>query len=230
MLSWPLDAGRGGAAGRAPRDRPGRVRHAGFREGPAVTVGEVDAPIHRTLRLLRRESTTEEEDPVYRTIEDFLTHWTDQSRDARRYFDAMTDASLEQSVAEGHRTLGRIAWHLVTTIPEMMGKTGLPVGSVEEDAPLPESAGTIATAYSAVADELTAAIRERWTDADLLVVDEMYGQRWVREFTLRCLVEHQIHHLGQISVLLRQAGLPVPGVYGPAKEDWAKFGRPAPEV
>jgi uncharacterized damage-inducible protein DinB len=35
---------------------------------------------------------------------------------------------------------------------------------------------------------------------------------------LRSLIDHQTHHRGQMTVLLRQAGLPVPGVMGPTKE------------
>ena len=38
---------------------------------------------------------------------------------------------------------------------------------------------------------------------------------------------HWSHHRGQMTVLMRQAGLRVPGVYGPAKEDWAAMGAPA---
>ena len=32
------------------------------------------------------------------------------------------------------------------------------------------------------------------------------------------LINHQNHHRGQMTVLMRQAGLTVPGVYGPAKK------------
>lgn len=35
---------------------------------------------------------------------------------------------------------------------------------------------------------------------------------------LRILINHQTHHLGQMTVLLRQAGLKVPPVMGPTKE------------
>ena len=48
--------------------------------------------------------------------------------------------------------------------------------------------------------------------------------------TLQILLFHQTHHRGQMTVLMRQAGLPVPGMYGPAKEDWAKYGMPTPTI
>jgi len=59
------------------------------------------------------------------------------------------------------------------------------------------------------------------------VTDEMYGETWARGLTLFYLILHQAHHRGQITVLMRQAGLTVPGIYGPAKEEWAAFGAPA---
>jgi len=40
------------------------------------------------------------------------------------------------------------------------------------------------------------------------------------------LITHQAHHRGQMTVLMRQAGLKVPGVYGPAREEWAAMGMP----
>jgi uncharacterized damage-inducible protein DinB len=170
------------------------------------------------------------EERVYRTIEDFLAHWKEESAGFSELLAVLTDESLDQPVADGHRTLGRIAWHLVTTVPEMMSKTGLGIRSVAEDAPLVASAGEIAEAYERVAIDLDDAIRTSWKDADLAVEDEMYGSRWTRSYTLKCLVEHQIHHAGQMTVLMRQAGLPVPGRYGPAKEDWAKHGMEPPAV
>jgi len=44
------------------------------------------------------------------------------------------------------------------------------------------------------------------------------------------LIQHQNHHRGQMTVLMRQAGLTVPGIYGPAKEEWGNFGMEAPEM
>jgi uncharacterized damage-inducible protein DinB len=38
------------------------------------------------------------------------------------------------------------------------------------------------------------------------------------------IIKHIIHHRGQMTVLMRQAGLKVPGVYGPAREEWEKIG------
>ncbi|MGO4373779.1 DinB family protein, partial [Paenibacillus sp. MCAF20] len=47
---------------------------------------------------------------------------------------------------------------------------------------------------------------------------------------LDVLIKHEIHHRGQMTVLMRQAGLRVPDLYGPTKEQWAEFGAPAPVI
>ena len=46
---------------------------------------------------------------------------------------------------------------------------------------------------------------------------------------LMTLINHQNHHRGQMTVLMRQAGLTVPGVYG-SKEEWAAAGMEAPKM
>ena len=55
----------------------------------------------------------------------------------------------------------------------------------------------------------------------------MYGEQWPRGTTLLALILHQTHHRAQMTVLMRQAGLAVPGLYGPAREEWAAMGLPA---
>ncbi len=143
---------------------------------------------------------------------------------------ALTDQSLNQKVAEGHRTLGRIVWHIATTIPEMANNTGLKVNGPKEDAPLPNTAFEIMDGYDVAANSLLEQIKENWTDEDLRKEDEMYGEKWSREYSLRVLREHEIHHRGQMTILMRQAGLEIPGLFGPSKEEWAKFGMEEPKI
>lgn len=167
---------------------------------------------------------------MYRRLDDFLEQWRQLTESTQKMLDALTDASLAQPVADDHRTLGRIAWHLAQTIPEMLSKTGLEPQGPAEDAPVPTNASAIADAYREASASLVEQVRERWDDGTLDVEDDMYGSRWKRGFTLTALVEHEIHHDGQMSVLMRQAGLRPPGVYGPAKEDWSKMGMEPPAV
>jgi uncharacterized damage-inducible protein DinB len=160
---------------------------------------------------------------MYRRIDDFTTAWGRETDATLKLLRACTDASLAQRVAPAGRTLGRIAWHVAQTLPEMLGHSGLPVRGPAEDAPIPKAAA-IAEAYASAAAAVGEAVRGAWTDAMLGERVPMYGEQWMRGEVLASLVAHQAHHRGQMTVLMRQAGLPVPGIYGPAAEEWASMG------
>ncbi len=167
---------------------------------------------------------------MYRKIDDFLKNWEHESQMTDRVFGALTDKSLAQAVATGHRTLGRLAWHLVTTIPEMMNRTGISVSGPDPHSPTPSGVAAIRSGYSQATKSLVQQIKTNWNDASLQSEDDMYGEKWARGITLTALLMHQAHHRGEMFVLMRQAGLRPPGIYGPAMEEWAQYGMPAPEV
>ena len=165
---------------------------------------------------------------MFLSVSTFLQAWEKEAESTQRILDALTDDFLNQLVAAQDRTLGRIAWHLVTTIPEMMARTGLILESINEDAPLPNTAEVILHNYREVSNSLVTAIRNQWNDQTLLEKRDMYGETWTNGYTLSALIDHQIHHRGQITVLMRQAGLKVPRIYGPSREDWNQIGMEPP--
>lgn len=167
---------------------------------------------------------------MFRTIEDFVQSWTYESASTQKQMDQLTDKSLAQAVAGDHRTLGRVAWHIVTTIPEMMSHVGLKITGVDFKAPVPKTADEIKKAYATVSKQLLDQVKANWKDDSLQIEDDMYGEKWKRGNTLLILIKHEIHHRGQMTVLMRQAGLKVLGFYGPAKEEWVNYGAPSPEV
>ncbi len=163
-------------------------------------------------------------------ISGFVSLWKSETEATLKLFAVMTDLSLTQAVTPGGRTLGRLAWHIATTIPEMMANVGLRISAPAADAPVPARAHEIVEAYRDAADSLLELVKNQWDDATLDLTDNLYGETWKRGFTLTALIHHQIHHRGQMTVLLRQASLTVPGIYGPAREEWASLGLPEPAV
>ena len=166
---------------------------------------------------------------MYRKIDDFLGSWTYETEATVKVLSALTDEALGQQAYSEGRTLGRIAWHIIQTLPEMGGRTGLQVAGPGEEEPVPSSASEIVRRFEAAASSLREEVQTSWTDAELEVQDDMYGEMWMRGGSLAALVGHQTHHRGQMTVLMRQAGLTVPGVYGPAKEEWVDYGMPPQE-
>lgn len=167
---------------------------------------------------------------MFRTIDDFVTFWTEHARGTEKVLAQLSDQSLTQPVSPGGRTLGRLAWHIVLTIPEMLREAGLSVSDPPEPGSVPLQARKIHEQYAAMSRQLTDQVRSHLTDADLLREVPMYGESWSLGKVLAAVVVHEVHHRGQLTVLMRQAGLPVPGVYGPSREEWAAFGMQPPAV
>lgn len=167
---------------------------------------------------------------MFKTIEEFLINWGHESGSTQKILDTLTDKSLEQEVSPEDRTLGRIAWHIVTTLGEMTSQAGLDFETNRHDTAVPKAATEIAEAYRSSNEAMVAAIKVQWTDESLAHLKEMYGEQWSIGTVLAVLTAHQTHHRGQMTILMRQAGLRVPGVYGPSREEWAEFGEQAPVV
>jgi len=162
---------------------------------------------------------------MYRTLDDFKTAWGYESESTLKVLRALTDQSLGQAVGPGGRTLGRLAWHVVGAVAEMGEHMGLEVPGARDTDPQPSLAEMVRQ-YESASARFIEAVTTRWTDAMLLERIPMYGEQWPRGGALTALVMHQAHHRGQMTVLMRQAGLKVPGIYGPAAEEWAAMNMP----
>ncbi len=161
---------------------------------------------------------------MYRNLNDFLNDWQYESSATLKIFDSLTDQSLSQTVYSGGRSLGRLAWHITQMVYDMISKSGLEsekIQGYEKDAPVPQSAKEIRDKYDFISAKLTEELKKKWTDKSLEEEINMYGRNWKKSALLISLIKHQAHHRGQMTVLMRQAGLKVPGVYGPSKEEWS---------
>jgi uncharacterized damage-inducible protein DinB len=164
---------------------------------------------------------------MYYHIKDFLTDWEYESDATLRLFNNLTDDALSEKVHPNVRTLGFLSWHIIHTMQEMMLKAGIEVEIKEQQNYNEESAKEIISWYNKGADSLAAEIKKNWTDSDLGKEDEMYGDMWKRGMTLSILIRHQAHHRAEMIILMRILGLPVTGVYGPVREEWAQWGMEA---
>ncbi len=163
---------------------------------------------------------------MFHRIDEFIQGWKHESATTLKLMETLTDESLSCQVTPEGRTLGYLAWHIALCIGEMSSKAGLPVRGPAEDSDAPSTAAEISAAYRDSAAQLTDTVSAHWTDATLEEEVNMYGEQWKKGFVLSVLLAHEVHHRGQMTVLMRQAGLKVPGVYGPSREEWAAFGMP----
>ncbi|MEJ2104555.1 MAG: DinB family protein [Ignavibacteriaceae bacterium] len=163
---------------------------------------------------------------MYYKISDFIEDWKYESESTIKVLSNLTDDVLTVKFNNEIRTPGRLAWHIVGAVAELGHRMGLNIKEIDQDAPFPPIAKEIVDNYKLASDVLIKEISEKWNDDTLSIEDEITGQgdKWSRGKTLGALVTHQIHHRAQLTVVMRLAGLKVPGVYGPAKEEWVNYG------
>lgn len=159
---------------------------------------------------------------MYRKINDFLQDWQAASEGTLKVLEAMTDDKLDQAIVEGHNSLRWIGWHLATAPAYFGSLLGLRVTTAGDAKSLPDTAEEIVNGYKQVSDELRELVQSEFRDEHLTEEVDQHGRPTPRGEILRTLIDHQTHHRGQMTVLLRQAGLTVPGVMGPTKEDLEK--------
>jgi len=167
---------------------------------------------------------------MYSTIADFIKEWNWEATLTQKVLDGLTDDSLNQQVYSDGRTLGRIVWHLTTNIPEYLAHFGFNINKVENAASVPTSAKDIAETFRTVSVQAAKVIEQQWTDKSLSQVQNAFGREESNAKILVGLIKHIVHHRGQATILIRQAGLKPFGVYGPPKEDWIHLGVDKPPL
>jgi uncharacterized damage-inducible protein DinB len=158
---------------------------------------------------------------MYETIAEFVDDWTKESAISLKVQRALTDGSLPtRSDPEGN-TLGKIAWHMVVMIGLTGAAMGLEVTAPPRGTEPPATAAGIAEAYQAAARSLAEQAAAKLKDSQLTSEVTYFGRTVRMALVLQSLVRHQIHHRAQMTILMRQAALIVPGVYGPSREETA---------
>ena len=96
---------------------------------------------------------------MFRRVEDFLKTYENLVACTSKTFAILTDENLDRTVADGHRSLRQIAWHIVASVAEMMSRTGMRLSSIDHESTPPGSASEIVAGYRAVSTELVETLK-----------------------------------------------------------------------
>ncbi len=156
---------------------------------------------------------------MYHDISEFLELYKWESSTTTKVLAALTDGSLSQAKAEGHNNLGDIAWHVATAPAFMLNEIKLDMPKFEWGTPEGLTVAKISETYADLLAKVDAHAANITPD-DIKAVHHVFGMMdWPAGAMLNALIVHEVHHRGQMSVLMRQAGLVVPSIYGPNHED-----------
>jgi len=84
---------------------------------------------------------------MFRKMDDFHKSYQTLTEGTLKIFRAVGADAMCCNVAEGHRTLRGMAWHIVPTVPEMMNQVDLGLSSVDEKTFPPGAPADLAAGY-----------------------------------------------------------------------------------
>jgi uncharacterized damage-inducible protein DinB len=159
-------------------------------------------------------------------IDGMLQELDQEARTTRRVLERVPDGQLGWRPHPTARTLGELALH-VAMVPGAIAELAASpspaqVPQITDRAPgstaellraLEESVAKVKRALGGLDDAaLTATWRLMMGDRELFAVPRA-------AFLRSTMLNHWYHHRGQLSVYLRQLGVPIPSVYGPSGDE-----------
>jgi uncharacterized damage-inducible protein DinB len=157
---------------------------------------------------------------MFISVNDFLNEWKQEAAVTQKVLDVLTDESLNQEVSPGLYSIGSLAWHIAGAAYYFPSQVGVTFEAPDLQKEAPKSAAEIKETYKTVSQRLAQAFSEQVSDEKMNEMVNLFGMDMPVQAVFRLLIQHQAHHRGQLTVLMRQADLKVPGIYGPSKEEW----------
>lgn len=159
-------------------------------------------------------------------IDGMLQELEQETQTTRRVLERVPDNQLAWRPHEKARTLGELALHVAMVpggVAELVASPS-PAQAPQFTDPSPKSASelipaldqSIAKVKEVLGGMDDAALRATWRlmqgDRELLAVPRVAMLRSV-------MLNHWYHHRGQLSVYLRELGVPLPSIYGPSADE-----------
>jgi uncharacterized damage-inducible protein DinB len=160
-------------------------------------------------------------------LQTFITTWDTEAKKTAAMLRALPEGQYDFRPDAGGRSLGELAWHLAEI--EAYSGFGIERGAFEmgvrpPGVERPRTIEALAPGYERIhADSMERIRKLTVADLDRQVMFFTGSPMSIREILWSAVLHHQIHHRGQLSVLLRLAGGAAPGTYGPNREESAKF-------
>jgi len=159
------------------------------------------------------------------TVELLLQELEQEAQTTRRVLERVPNDRLTWKPHDRSMSLGQLALHIASvpgTIAEISQISPFPVPKFEQ--PSATSAAELIPALDESLEKARTILRTL-DEADLAKVWRvMDGDREVMAIPVGAvlrtiMLNHWYHHRGQLSVYLRQVGVPVPSIYGPSADE-----------
>jgi uncharacterized damage-inducible protein DinB len=162
-----------------------------------------------------------------RLIDGILQELEQETQTTRRVLERVPDGHLAWRPHPKSRTLGQLALHVATVpggVAELAASPSPAQAPGFTDDPSPKSASelipaldqSIAKAKNVLGGMDDAALMATWRlmqgDRELFAIPRV-------AFVRSVMLNHWYHHRGQLTVYLRELGVPIPSIYGPSADE-----------
>ena len=159
---------------------------------------------------------------MYRHLDDFLGAYGQESQTTRKVLEALSDDKLGHEKAPGDTSIAELAWHIATAPGYMLSHEGLGI-EVAHQPPAGVTKAQIVAEFDRVNQAAVEGCKAKLADADLTRSAKWFGFELPLGVWLNMVPNHEVHHRGQLSAMMRNAGLTVPSIYGPNKEEFEEM-------
>ncbi len=158
----------------------------------------------------------------------FISVWDREAQSTLAVLRALPATHYDLRPDAGGRSLGELGWHM-TEIDAYISD-GVANGAFDFAKKLPglerpRTVGELAPGYERVHRDSVARIAAMSGEAFNAQVDFMGHPMRAADILWMAIVQHAIHHRGQLVLLCRIAGGMPPGLYGPTREQMAAMQR-----
>ena len=160
-----------------------------------------------------------------RAIDALLQELEQEAQTTRRVLERVPNAHLGWKPHDKSMTLGQLALHVATVpggVAEIATQSPFPVPEFTQPAAtsaaelVPALEQSVARAKALLGGMDDAALASTWRlmngDQEVMAIPRAALLRSI-------MLNHWYHHRGQLSVYLRQLGVPVPSIYGPSADE-----------
>lgn len=157
-------------------------------------------------------------------LEMFLEMWEREAEKTFRLLQGLPGAQYNFRPDPAGRSLGELAWHLAEADAYMSYIIATGKFSLEMKPPnieRPREVELLAPGYARIHKEAVVRIRALKPEDLDRSIPFVTGPTPIRDILWIAVLAHSIHHRGQLSLMCRLAGGPVPALYGPNREETA---------